>query len=633
MALHMPDVTERFFRFPPFQFDLEDHILLFENRPVPLPTRAAEILAYLIENRHRLVTREELRTKFWGELNVAENTIDRQISEVRRALKTCPNGERYLATKSKKGWRFIADAPVGPVTPVAGDSDQVHAALNAAQHELTELRVTAGLTKRWTLRWVIAGSLALIGAVTLFSIIDAPRLHPRVMSVVQLTDGGSPKEGPLLLGGQRLFFSEPVGNTHEAFSLPISGGEPVPLNIPLPYMTLQDISRDGTKLLVLSYNEGTPSLWSYSVASKSLVRVGAGFVGGAWASDGTLAAIAPAKPRGDHYSVAILGPTAQVKAEFPGEIEDLRWSPDGRKLRFSVLEQRSDSSAVWEMERNGSAKRLDSLSDGERFAEQGSWSSDGRRFVYGAGNEHRDVLILPGNFLASLLDTQKPYRLTNGGPGSWHWPVFSRDGSTIFATSRSLRSELVRFDPASNLWLPKWRGAPAFELDYSRDGKWVVYTNVADHTLWKSRQDGSMQMELTDAQIEAHQAHWSPDGSRIAFMGKNHSGKWRVMLVSRNGGKSEELIPSGENQGVPTWSPDGNQIIFGDRLGRRTRAEMSIHLLDLRSLPIWKVPKGSGVRGGHRMGCLWRRSPPTLMLWASCRLANRALWSLRGCCS
>jgi hypothetical protein len=40
------------------------------------------------------VTREELRRKFWGELNVAENTIDRQISEVRLALKgVLPSGK------------------------------------------------------------------------------------------------------------------------------------------------------------------------------------------------------------------------------------------------------------------------------------------------------------------------------------------------------------------------------------------------------------------------------------------------------------------------------------------------------------------------------------------------------------
>jgi len=105
----MPDEFGRFFEFPPFRFDLADKILTSDGQTIALPTRAAEILAHLIQNRDRLVSRKELREKFWSDLYVADNTIDRQVSEIRRALRSQPNSDHHIETQSKKGWRLVVD--------------------------------------------------------------------------------------------------------------------------------------------------------------------------------------------------------------------------------------------------------------------------------------------------------------------------------------------------------------------------------------------------------------------------------------------------------------------------------------------------------------------------------------------
>ncbi len=358
------------------------------------------------------------------------------------------------------------------------------------------------------------------------------------------------------------------------------------LNISLPRVAIEDISWDGSKLLLRSESQEGYILWSYSVAEGSLQPLRAGFDWGSWAPDGTLAVVEGPHSVGAPSSLVIFGERNKVKTDLPGEVTDLKWAPDGTRLRFSLLDFKHEAQAEWEMDRRGTSKRIASLSDGHASTGEGSWRRDGRYFVYSAKTGLRQDL---------WLTLEKPYRLTNAGLDSWRSPVFSRDGSTIFAIHDLVRSELVQFDRKSDSWQPEWQGAAAFELDYSRDRKWVVYTRFPDHTLWKSRLDGTGRAQLTDAAVEAHQPHWSPDGAAVAFMGKNSKGQWRVFQVPARGGKTVTVLENGDDQGVPTWSPDGTKLIFGDFPGMRPRSEMCVHEIDMKMHKMSDVPGSKGL--------------------------------------
>jgi Tol biopolymer transport system component len=66
--------------------------------------------------------------------------------------------------------------------------------------------------------------------------------------------------------------------------------------------------------------------------------------------------------------------------------------------------------------------------------------------------------------------------------------------------------------------------------------------------------DGSEAVQLTD--VPAWMEQWSPNGKWIAYS------DWRkIYRVSADGGAPERLMTEGDNEVMPTWSPDGKSIV------------------------------------------------------------------------
>jgi dipeptidyl aminopeptidase/acylaminoacyl peptidase len=97
--------------------------------------------------------------------------------------------------------------------------------------------------------------------------------------------------------------------------------------------------------------------------------------------------------------------------------------------------------------------------------------------------------------------------------------------------------------------------------------------------------------------MEAHQPHWSPDGARIAFMGKGAGDKarWRVYLVPASGGALDEALPQGDDQGVPTWEPDGRSVIFGDLRAMSGFEGAAVHELNLQTRQVTTIAAPTGM--------------------------------------
>ena len=127
---------------------------------------------------------------------------------------------------------------------------------------------------------------------------------------------------------------------------------------------------------------------------------------------------------------------------------------------------------------------------------------------------------------------------------------------------------------------------------YSRDGKRVTYVAYPEGTLWRSNVDGSERLQLTFPPLFVAQPHWSPDGSRIAFNGRQPNQPFSIYTISAEGGSPERPVPGDRDTCDPTWSPDGESLLFG-RYGADEPlgvGPMDLEIVELRTHAVSKVP-------------------------------------------
>ncbi|MGA8042413.1 MAG: winged helix-turn-helix domain-containing protein [Terracidiphilus sp.] len=109
-------------RFQNFELDVKAFQLREDGRPVRLERIPMELLVLLAENSGRLITRDEIVARIWGDNHFIEreSAINTAIRKLRRALKEDPAHPRLIETVPAKGYRFVAppdEAP--PVRPGA----------------------------------------------------------------------------------------------------------------------------------------------------------------------------------------------------------------------------------------------------------------------------------------------------------------------------------------------------------------------------------------------------------------------------------------------------------------------------------------------------------------------------------
>src|SRR5262249_34543791 len=98
-----------FYEFGPFRLDPKEHTLLRRGQPIPLRPKVFDILLVLIENRGHLVDKEQLMSLVWTEHFVIDGNINKNISIISRAFGESDNGQQFIETVPKRGYRFIAD--------------------------------------------------------------------------------------------------------------------------------------------------------------------------------------------------------------------------------------------------------------------------------------------------------------------------------------------------------------------------------------------------------------------------------------------------------------------------------------------------------------------------------------------
>jgi WD40 repeat protein/DNA-binding winged helix-turn-helix (wHTH) protein len=95
------------YSFADFELDLGKGVLLRDGEPISLQWKSLEVLCELISSGGDLITREELIERVWPDSFVEENNLSQHIRALRKALGDGENGNRFIETVPRKGFRFL----------------------------------------------------------------------------------------------------------------------------------------------------------------------------------------------------------------------------------------------------------------------------------------------------------------------------------------------------------------------------------------------------------------------------------------------------------------------------------------------------------------------------------------------
>jgi len=421
---------------------------------------------------------------------------------------------------------------------------------------------------------------------------------PRITGSTQITHDSLPKSfggqvsATVLTDGPRLFIQESVGGRFVVAQVSASGGETVPVPTPFQNVSLDNISPDKSELLIGTFNgiEFDQPLWALPVLGGSPRRLGnVAAVDGTWMPNGDLLVA-----HGNDLQVVNPETNAAHKfASLPNFSYWLRWSPNGRALRFTVT---VPARGVWEVAADGS--RMHPLLQDSHSPGHGNWTPDGKYFVFETfSNGRADLWAIreKGDFFHKA--SHAPAQLTSG-PLSFEAPQPSTDGKRIFAIGEQSRGELERFDAKSGQFVPYLAGVSASDVGFSRDGQWVAYVTYPEGVLWRSRIDGSDKLQLTRPPFYPGNPLWSADGKKILFEGESGKNEGAYVVAAEGGAPQELLVGSVYYVSFPQWMPDGKSVIFQQtRLKGSSNGQHDVAVLDIQTGKVSTLPGSENLIG------------------------------------
>src|SRR3569833_1367755 len=104
-----PPYRIHLYRFGPFCLNATERVLYDQRGPIDLTPKAIHTLLALVERRGRVISKDEIRAEVWdSDVFVERNSVERQISDVRKRLRDGQEGQEYIETFPKRGYRFRA---------------------------------------------------------------------------------------------------------------------------------------------------------------------------------------------------------------------------------------------------------------------------------------------------------------------------------------------------------------------------------------------------------------------------------------------------------------------------------------------------------------------------------------------
>ena len=523
------------FLFDDFRIEPATFRAFKADNTIQLEPKALRLLIFLIENRGRLIEKEELLDEIWNGTHVTENALVREVGKLRKTLGDDPKTPKYIETVHTRGYRFIAEVAITSVSESLTPVNSQDPYLAASPPEV----------RAWSWR--------------------NPLLLTAV--IIALTSA--------ILIGLKAYRN----SNSTAATLPIA----IRQITTWPGLDCNPaISPDGESIAYSSDHSGSFELFVKSLAPGArdiqLTTDGQQNFDPAWSPDGKRIAYYSMKRHGI-FVMPAMGGVAKQLTDFGSHPA---WSPDGQLVVFQATSSPDldampmGNSTLWIVSaQGGTPRQLTHVNSppGSHYAP--SWSPDGKRIAFMNFN------TLSAQVWSISASGDGLQSITQHGTGDKSWPSYAPDGKSIYYN----RVEALWKTPVNpNSDAPSGEPVKVADLGstvirnakWSVSGKWIAYsaTTATDNLIsvpispLTNEAIGSPSFITNEPGTRHVAPAFSRDGSKIAFTAERRGNRSNIWTTDADGGNLNQATTDGGR--FPSWYPDGTQLAFlSDRQGQR----------------------------------------------------------------
>src|SRR6202167_6066502 len=100
--------------FDDYEIDVERRELKCAKTPIHVEPQVFDLLVYLVQNRDRVVSKDDLIASVWGGRIVSDSTLTSRINAARKAVGDSGEDQKLIRTIARKGLRFVGTVRTQP---------------------------------------------------------------------------------------------------------------------------------------------------------------------------------------------------------------------------------------------------------------------------------------------------------------------------------------------------------------------------------------------------------------------------------------------------------------------------------------------------------------------------------------
>lgn len=573
-------IIKHLYEFREFRIDTGERTLTRRGEPLELTPKAFELLCALIENHGKLVEKDALMARVWGDSCVEESNLTFNIRQLRKTLGDHAREPEFIKTVPRHGYRFIA-AVKKVDDPPAEAAEEPLAAAPAEIEQAPAVRSEPGADVRETSRPSLV-YLALTGALLIAIISIGTALWSSggpaathgipVMtapaSSQRITATGGVYRAAISPNGKKMAYSSEIGGKQGIWIKEFATSENIQVipNSEAFYYGLE-FSNDGESLY-FSKGEGPAQLKHISIyrvsAAGGVPREVVSETEGSFslsADDKGIAFVRCAYTDKDYcalFTANVDGSNERriLTRERPVTITDSQFSPDGRMIAIAEGHSRSQG-------REFGISTVDLATGAERNIVPPSFF----RIA------HLRWLPDQSGLLATVFEEfYRPKQIFHVSAADGKTRPLTADSINYNQISLDRNAERIvatQYEPDFRLWVAPSAdpgAARAVSVAFSdfvfAPGGRIVYSSTTDGLLqlWIMNPDGTEQRQLTNGKG----ANWHPAVSgdeRYIYFNSNRSGGGRVWRMNIDG-TGQVMVPDDEG-GTPIHvSADGSTVYY-----------------------------------------------------------------------